>query len=279
MLRQRVLTAIALLAGLSAALWGMDLPAFSWLVAVILGLAGWEWARLAGFGTWTARASGVLTFLLVAGCARCAFDAYGLRQEAGTAITVLHSVAALCWLLAVPFWMWRTLRPSQAVLVVTGVVVLLPPALALIQLRAVGVLPLLLLMAVVWIADIAAYFAGRSFGRHKLAPTISPGKTWEGAAGAVLAVQIYGAAIAPLLDDAGLAVPSAPVWSVLLLLLTAVSIVGDLFESMMKRRAGMKDSSQLLPGHGGILDRVDSLTATLPLIGLYLLNTSNGLSN
>ncbi|OYW32201.1 MAG: phosphatidate cytidylyltransferase, partial [Methyloversatilis sp. 12-65-5] len=148
-------------------------------------------------------------------------------------------------------------------------------ALALIQLRAQGLVPLLLLMAVVWIADIAAYFTGRAYGRHKLAPAISPGKTWEGAFGAVIAVQCYGLVIKPLLF-AEADMPVWSVWSVILLLLTAVSIVGDLFESMMKRQAGIKDSSQLLPGHGGVLDRVDSLTATLPLIGFALLNLLPG---
>lgn len=279
MLKQRVLTAIVLLAGLSAALWGLGLQAWGLLVAVILGLAGWEWARLGGFASLPARAAGVLTFALVAGCAHYAFDAMGVRAEAHLPLSVLHAIALAFWLLRVPVWMASASRPSRTAFVITGFIVLLPPALALIQLRAFGVLPLLLLMAVVWIADIAAYFTGRAFGRHKLAPSISPGKTWEGAFGAVVAVQLYGLAIAGPLRESGLMLPSAPVWALVLLLLTAVSIVGDLFESMIKRQAGMKDSSQLLPGHGGVLDRVDSLTATLPLIGLYLLNMISGASN
>ncbi|MDY0057965.1 MAG: phosphatidate cytidylyltransferase [Methyloversatilis sp.] len=278
MLKQRVLTAIVLLAGLSGALWGMDLAAWSWLVAAILGFAGWEWARLTGFAPLGARVAGVLTFVLVGLCARAAFDAQGVVADAVTPLSALHALAILFWLLVVPFWMSRGARPARPWLVLTGVVVLLPPALALIQLRAIGVLPLLLLMAVVWIADIAAYFTGKAFGRHKLAPAISPGKTWEGAAGAAVAVQLYGLAIKPALFE-GAQMPSAPFWAAMLLLLTAVSIVGDLFESMMKRQAGMKDSSQLLPGHGGVLDRVDSLTATLPLIGFYLLNLLPGASN
>lgn len=278
MLEQRILTAIVLLAGLSAALWGLDLAAWGWLVAAVLGFAGWEWGRLIGFASLGARISGMLTFAVVGFCAQRAFDAQGVVAEAVPALSALHALAILFWLLVVPFWLSRGARPAQPWLVLTGVLVLLPPALALIQLRAVGVLPLLLLMAVVWIADIAAYFTGKAFGRHKLAPSISPGKTWEGAAGAVVAVQLYGLAIKPALFDAA-QMPSAPFWAAMLLLLTAVSIVGDLFESMMKRQAGMKDSSQLLPGHGGVLDRVDSLTATLPLIGLYLLKLTPGASN
>jgi phosphatidate cytidylyltransferase len=129
---------------------------------------------------------------------------------------------------------------------------------------------LLAAMALVWVADIAAYFAGRAYGRRKLAPAISPGKTWEGAIGAVAAVLVYGLAVMAFaggLPSFGLLLVSA----LALVLLTAMSIVGDLFESLMKRQAEVKDSSQLLPGHGGVLDRIDSLTATLPLLALVLL--------
>lgn len=275
MLKQRVLTAIALLAGLYAALTLLDLTAWGWLVAVILGLAGWEWGRLSGLAPGGAIGSGVITFLLVAAAAAFAFGPTGVLPDAMRPLSALHALAIAFWLVVVPAWMWRGGRPSGFWMALTGVVVLLPPALALIQLRAQGLVPLLLLMAVVWIADIAAYFTGRALGRHKLAPAISPGKTWEGAFGAVIAVQCYGLAIKPLLfTEADM--PAWLVWSVILLLLTAVSIVGDLFESMMKRQAGIKDSSQLLPGHGGVLDRVDSLTATLPLIGFALLNLLPG---
>ena len=275
MLKQRVITAVVLLLALSAALAGLDLTGWSWLVAGILGLAGWEWGRLCGLGENGARASGVLTFGLVAAAARICFTADGLAADAAHLLSPLHAIAIAFWLIVVPFWMSRGRRPGKGWLMLTGAVVLIPPALALIQLRIEGLLTLLLLMAVVWIADIAAYFTGKAFGRHKLAPTISPGKTWEGAAGAVLAVQVYGFAIRPWLFDGAHVLPTA-LWSATLLLLTAVSIVGDLFESMMKRQAGMKDSSQLLPGHGGVLDRVDSLTATLPLIGFALLNLLHG---
>ena len=275
MLRQRVLTAVALLAGLYVALTLLDLTTWGWLVAAVLGLAGWEWGRLSGLSPAAACASGLTTFILVAGAAIFTFDTVGVVPDAIRPLSALHGLAIAFWLFVVPLWMYRGGRPSAVWMALTGLVVLLPPALALIQLRAQGLLPLLLLMAVVWIADIAAYFSGRAFGRHKLAPTISPGKTWEGAFGAVIAVQCYGLAIKPVLfGDAQM--PAWPVWSGILLLLTAVSIVGDLFESMMKRQAGIKDSSQLLPGHGGVLDRVDSLTATLPLIGFALLNLLPG---
>ena len=121
-------------------------------------------------------------------------------------------------------------------------------------------------MAVVWVADIAAYFTGRAFGRRKLAPSISPGKTWEGAAGAAVAVLAFGFGILAMLGaelQGGVAAIA-----VVLLAWTAVSIVGDLFESLLKRQAGLKDSGNILPGHGGILDRIDSLTSTLPMVAL-----------
>jgi phosphatidate cytidylyltransferase len=275
MLKQRVLTAIALLAGLYAALAFLDLQSWGWLVAGMLGLAGWEWGRLSGLAPVAAIVSGLATSVLVAIAAAVCFDPTGVLPGATGPLSAVHAFAIGFWLLVVPVWMSRGGRPGTSWMMAIGAIVLLPPALALIQLRAQGLLPLLLLMAVVWIADIAAYFTGRAFGRHKLAPAISPGKTWEGALGAVVVVQGYGLAIAPLLfGETGM--PAWPMWSLTLLLLTAVSIVGDLFESMMKRQAGIKDSSQLLPGHGGVLDRVDSLTATLPLIGFALLNLLPG---
>ena len=121
-------------------------------------------------------------------------------------------------------------------------------------------------MGVVWVADTAAYFAGRRFGRRKLAPEVSPGKTWEGVWGALAAVVIYWLALSALLPDHEMHLVVGLVWVLWMLLL---SVVGDLFESWMKRVAGVKDSGGLLPGHGGLLDRVDGLTATLPLAALY----------
>jgi phosphatidate cytidylyltransferase len=145
-----------------------------------------------------------------------------------------------------------------------------------LQSRSPGLL--LALMAIVWVADTAAYFAGRRFGKRKLAPSISPGKTWEGVYGALIAVALYALALLPFAARAGysgaLLPAAATAWVVLVLLLAAVSIVGDLFESQLKRQRGVKDSGKLLPGHGGILDRIDALVAALPpaaLIAHYLI--------
>ena len=193
---------------------------------------------------------------------------------------LLYGLAAVLWLAIVPAWLLLPLagaRPPAAG--VTGVLVLLP-----FWQRSAGCSSrpsrLLAAMGVVWIADIAAYFAGRRFGRHKLAPQISPGKTWEGVAGRSSQSFCTGAqspGCCPSISGqfcAGL---------VLVVMLTAVGILGDLFESWMKRVAGLKDSGTLLPGHGGVLDRVDALTSTLPLAALYfayplLVLTSLGMS-
>ena len=162
---------------------------------------------------------------------------------------------------------------------VAGWVVILPTWLAFLALHDLGPWTLLTFALIVWVADIAAYFVGKAFGKHKLAPSISPGKTIEGAAGAMVGVGIY-FFVWQLLSSS--AVARGDDWArelhshgwllfALFMLLGALSVLGDLFESWMKRGVGMKDSSNLLPGHGGVLDRIDALTSTLPLAGLYLM--------
>ena len=170
----------------------------------------------------------------------------------------------------VPLWLARRWPiNNNALRWLVGTIVIVPAWIGMMQLQAFGPWVLLAAMALVWVADISAYFVGRSIGRHKLAPAVSPGKTWEGAAGAVAGGLLY----VFILHQYW----TLPLNTVVLVLgtsaLVSISIIGDLFESMIKRQAGVKDSSQLLPGHGGVLDRIDSLTSTLPLlvvgIGLY----------
>jgi phosphatidate cytidylyltransferase len=151
---------------------------------------------------------------------------------------------------------------------VTGAIVLLPTWLALVRLHAQPKV-LLALMAIVWISDIAAYLCGRRWGRHKLAPAISPGKTWEGVLGAVFAVTVYYACLAAS-GWSGFATVHGVVGCAIFLLLTALGIEGDLFESWVKRCAGVKDSGTLFPGHGGVLDRIDALTASMPVAALLM---------
>jgi phosphatidate cytidylyltransferase len=163
-----------------------------------------------------------------------------------------------------------TLSGNDFVGYLLGALVILPTWAAMTALHAVSVWLLLAAMALVWVADIAAYFVGRAFGKHKLAPAISPGKTWEGVAGAVAGVMVYGTIVLNFSPLAGKVPLATPLVVLLLLLLTAVSVMGDLFESLLKRQAGIKDSSNLLPGHGGVLDRIDALTSALPLAALIL---------
>jgi phosphatidate cytidylyltransferase len=178
----------------------------------------------------------------------------GLQQAA-------FATAALFWIAVAPLWMWRGLRPDQTMWIgAAGFAVLVPAGLAMTALRPIEVL---LVLGLVWVADTAAYFVGRAWGKRKLAPAISPGKSWEGAAGGLIGAALYAIIIAFFTErGAALTLVATAV------LLGMVSIVGDLFESAAKRQAGVKDSGTLLPGHGGILDRIDSATATLPLAAL-----------
>ena len=253
-LLRRVLTAMLLLAVfVPAALWA---PAWLWaiLMAGVVGMAAYEWARLSHFPPLVARAYAILLALF--GLAM----PYVLAVDWPVFQTVLILLAVAFWLLVAPLWLLgRWHAPRAFVRAAIGVVVLLPTWAALLYLHARGPAVLLGVMAVVWIADTAAYFSGRLFGRHKLAPAISPGKTWEGVAGAFVALALYAGAL-----SLWGGMPLRP------LLLTVsgllyLSVLGDLFESWIKRVSGMKDSGDTLPGHGGVLDRIDALTSTLPI--------------
>ena len=260
MFSARVATAAALLAVFVAALLFLPNPWWTVFLVPLLFGAGWEWSRLSGFE-------------LPARCTFCVL-------VVGTALAlwwtrsdgVLATVFALScgfWILLAPVWLIRRWRVrSRWVLLLTGWVVLVPAWLAIGHLQ-VEPAQLLAVLGIVWLADTGAYLAGRAWGRHPLAPAISPGKTWEGVAGGVGAVAVYYGVLSQFLPDwnwwsGGMAV-------VLFAGVTAASMVGDLFESWIKRLAGVKDSGSLLPGHGGILDRVDSVTSSLPLAAALLL--------
>jgi phosphatidate cytidylyltransferase len=223
------------------------------LVAAILALAGMEWARLCRFNDYKAAGyAGALTGI---------FAILALVPEIQADRGAVFALSAGFWVLIVPVWLWRGVVARHApALVAAGVVVLVPTALAMVALRPSEVL---LVLALVWIADSAAYFAGRAWGRHKLAPTISPGKSWEGAVAGLVAGLAYAIICAAVFHEAA--------WLPYVggaALLVIMSIVGDLFESAAKRQAAVKDSGSLLPGHGGVLDRVDSATAMLPVAAL-----------
>lgn len=262
MLKTRVITALVLVAVLGSVLFALPPLAALLAFSVIAALAAWEWGGLLRWSQ-AARVAYAVALLLACGL---------LWMAPPIATAALLALSAAFWLGLVPFWFrhkW-SLLDKGALGHLLGGLVILPTWAAMVALHAVSPWLLLAAMALVWVADIAAYFAGRAFGRHKLAPAISPGKTWEGVAGAVVGVLIYGAAVLGFSPLAGQLPLPWPVLALLLLLLTAVSVAGDLFESLLKRQAGLKDSSNLLPGHGGVLDRIDALTSSLPLAALIL---------
>jgi phosphatidate cytidylyltransferase len=263
MLKQRVITACVLFLILLVAVLGFSVTGFQIFIAAVLAIAAWEWSRLSGVENGARRIVYVGVFIALL---------YLIRiQQSASSLLIFAGV--LWWLLAL---VMIKLYPQHTqawhrtpVLLGMGLAVLLPSWLSLLYLRGSADFRqhVFIFFAMVAAADIGAYFSGKRFGRHKLSPTVSPNKTWEGFAGGVLACctvlclslvimerNIFELSTASLLiATAGAAV------------LAGYSVIGDLFESMMKRQANMKDSGALLPGHGGILDRIDSMTAALPL--------------
>jgi phosphatidate cytidylyltransferase len=271
MLRTRIVTALVLLVFMGLSLFLA--PPWLWnaIVFVIGLIASWEWAGLSRFPSGS-RAVYVVT---TAGLAL----ALGLiaKPDPLPVLEVLFTLSVLFWSIAAPLWLklrWRLERPSR--LALAGWVVIIPTGYAMVSLRLQSPWLLLAVLAVIWISDTAAFFAGRAFGRHKLAPDISPGKTWEGVAGAMAAVTAYALWLQSGVGEGSGLLPhilQAADWRFvpLLLLLTILGIEGDLLESWVKRTAGVKDSGKILPGHGGVLDRIDALTASLPLAALLTL--------
>jgi len=269
MLKTRVITALVMLLIFSTAVFAFPTDAWIGFVALITACAAWEWAGLCRWSAMRRYAYGAAIALMATAIA-VGVDRAPPESSQATMIAIFL-VAVAFWCLIAFTWLARQWRLGSGLsAALTGVVVLIPTALAMVYLRTLGPWSLLGAMAIVWVADIAAYFSGRAFGRRKLAPSISPGKSWEGVYGALLLVVVYGLIVlASAGADFGLAGWGAVVLA--LLAITGVSVAGDLFESMLKRQAGIKDSSQLLPGHGGVLDRIDSLTSTLPLVALLAL--------
>jgi phosphatidate cytidylyltransferase len=272
MLLTRVITAVGLVVPLLAALF--LLPPRGWGLVTLLAIvaAAIEWANLAGFRR-------EQRWLFVAGAPLIGLNllfspwlGFADGWPDGVVIAVCGP-AALFWLLGMPAWLRTHWNPaSPLVLGVVGWLVLIATWVALVELQARSAWLALAAMAIVWVADIAAYFAGRAFGRHKLAPSISPGKTREGVYGALAAVGCYAAALVPFAKAAGYpgetSAAAVAAWIGFALVLALLSVGGDLFESLLKRNAGVKDSGTLLPGHGGVLDRIDALLAALPAAAL-----------
>jgi phosphatidate cytidylyltransferase len=275
MLKTRVITAVTAVLILLAALFYF--PNWGWgIFTMMIVLATcWEWSRLCAFSP---RAN-VIFLVLSALLSAIVLYLYLTTSHALWMQRTAHALfiaAAAFWLVAVPLWLKMAWRPRLPVLAgVAGWLVVFPAWAALLLLHDASPLLLFSIMAIVWIADIGAYFAGKRFGKIKLAPSVSPGKTWEGVVGGLIGVMGYfflwfavvyysGGFWARALLQFGALMP------LVFLVLGGVSVIGDLFESWMKRGAGVKDSSNLLPGHGGILDRVDALTSALPIAGLMI---------
>ena len=300
MLKSRVITAVILLVLLLLALFFLPDGGWAALVTVLVLQGASEWSRLARFSHKAANIFWGLTLVLMLGLIW--FDASHTAEQLVFPHVSVYAVSALLWLAIVPAWLmagWKielpasdTARRSPMVqeaagggtpapdasqrrvmpsllMALVGWAVLIPTGLAMMDLRQDHPWWLLGMMSLVWVADIAAYFTGRKFGKHKLAPSISPGKTWEGVLGAMLGVSVC-------VVLAWSFSPYTAHYAFLPSLLVAswcwvgLAVIGDLFESAIKRQAGVKDSGALLAGHGGLLDRIDALTSTLPLAALAI---------
>lgn len=276
MLKQRIITAVVLVLLILGALAADSAWPFAALTLVLIAAAGWEWGRLNQAPGGLSLVMGG-TLALAGGFVLASPWAHAVPKPVWWAAALLWVAGGAVALRAGPAAWPQLPRSARWVL---GLLGLWAAWLALTQARLAGINFLLSVLALVWAADIAAYFAGRAFGRRKLAPSISPGKSWEGVVGGMVGVLALALLWTQL--DARLAMDSASVYTRLvqqlgwaltlpvLLALAGMSVVGDLVESLVKRAAGAKDSSRLLPGHGGVLDRVDALLPVLPLAMLAL---------
>lgn len=272
MLKQRVVTAIVIAVVFFSALFFSSPYSFSLMTAVVVVYAAWEWSNLAGFSRKLIRlfyALSLAVLLIVSG--------YVLGLSDSSTLDLVVGKTLMSWL--VPWWaialLWVQGYPSSALLwgsswarALIGYLVLVPAWLAMVILIHAnqGEWLIMIVVLIVAFADIGAYFSGRAFGKHKLATNVSPKKTWEGLVGGVVANLIFVAVLLVTLN-----VDHWPMLLGLVMITVLASVLGDLLESMVKRHRGIKDSGNILPGHGGILDRLDSLTAALPVFTLVYL--------
>ncbi|MBT2295425.1 phosphatidate cytidylyltransferase [Pseudomonas fluorescens] len=263
MLKQRIITALILLPIALGGFFLLEGASFALFIGLVVTLGAWEWARLAGFPAQSARvayavavAAMLFVMYLVPGLAPWVLGASVLWWATATFLVLTYPQTAHHW-------------AGAAAKLVIGLLILLPAWQGLIWIKQgpLGNWQIMAVMVLVWGADVGAYFSGRAFGKRKLAPKVSPGKSWEGVYGG-LALSLVITAVVGVVRE----------WSAgqLLMgllgaaLIVFVSVVGDLTESMFKRQSGIKDSSNLLPGHGGVLDRIDSLTAAIPIFAVLL---------
>ncbi len=282
MLRQRLITVAIMLPLFLAALFLLPNVYWGVLLMTVAVIGGWEWGRLAHYPLVLRVFYCVLLTLTCIAILVWEHGAFGAQIATGDTRWFIHTslgkalfaAAAVFWLALAPLWLYRRWQLRNGWLLgIVGWIILISFWQAMVWLQNAPLM-LFLSLGVVWLADTAAYFAGRRFGKHKLAPAISPGKTREGVYGAFVVVTLYWivlAVIAPAKD------PRLVIVLGCMLLMTVLSVVGDLFESWMKRVAGVKDSGGLLPGHGGMLDRIDGLCSAIPLAALYFAYASSGI--
>lgn len=268
MLKHRIITALILAPLALAGVFGTDVQGFYWFVGAIVAVAAWEWARISGYHAQSLRVSYAVYI-----CLWLIFVRY-LPTAPILYAGLLWWIAAVFLVLRYPgtmrFWRQRSIK------LLIGMLVLVPFWKAMLAIREaelvvdidVGVHYVLLYgLLLIWAADTGAYFAGRAFGNAKLAPAVSPGKSWAGAWGGLACTAILAGVAAIWME---LSAQLLMQLLIVTLITAVVSIFGDLTESLFKREAGIKDSSNLLPGHGGVLDRIDSLTASIPVLTALL---------
>lgn len=273
MLKKRVLTACILLPLIILAILYLNIESFAVLTAIIFLIGAWEWTSLSGFKTIPERVLAFIIFPLLALLffilvKYLMFAVLIYINQPNLFFHLLGIISLISWCLAaVAVFLYpkgSSIYGKKWISLIIGVFVLVPSWFALVILQYLNGYYLFYILALIFAADTSAYFVGRKFGKHKLAPNVSPGKTWEGVLGAVTA--------AILVSMIGFAIIKPHhklfIWGFIAVMVVLFSIIGDLFESLFKRLRGLKDSGTILPGHGGILDRLDSLTAALPIFAL-----------
>lgn len=263
MLKQRIITALILLPIALCGFFLLEGTGFALFIGLVVTLGAWEWARLAGFTAQPIRIAyaAVVAFMLVImhilpGLAPWVLGASVLWWGVATYLVLTYPRSSEHW-------------ASAACKLVIGLLILLPAWQGLVQIKQepLGNWLIMAVMVLVWGADIGAYFSGRAFGKRKLAPQVSPGKSWEGVYGGLLLSLVLAAIVGVARDWSFVQILMGLIGAAVIVF---ISVVGDLTESMFKRQSGIKDSSNLLPGHGGVLDRIDSLTAAIPVFAVLL---------
>jgi len=272
MLKQRIITAALLIPFVMWAIFFASTDVWAIVMGGFVSIAAWEWGAMCLLPT-------IHRYSYACFIALCLAGSYFLIQSTPISALYLLSIACLWWLIALFFVIAYQkqqdyLPNSRLVRMIIGVLLLVPAWMGLFWLKAEqGGHAVFFLLLLIWIADSGAYFAGRRFGQRKLAVRVSPGKTWEGVAGALVISILFVIAYAYFkLPELSSIIP----FLLLCIFTVFISILGDLLESLFKRKTGIKDSSQILPGHGGVLDRIDSLTSAAPLfvVGLIYLGVS-----